>query len=157
MADIETHLWHWVRRVMRSQILHETRCRKYNQVNNFCLTDIMGYEMESKTPPLVFKDAWDHEDPESRENWRESIGKEVKYLTDRNVWDVVENKGQRYIPLKWVFHRKDDGRHRDILVALGYRQIQGLDFEYMHSPVISDIGFRMIINISLKKVEIDQS
>ena len=37
------------------------------------------------------------------------------------------------------------------MVALGYLQIQGVDFEDMHSPVISDIGFRMIINISLQR------
>ena len=58
--------------------------------------------------------------------------------------------GQRYIPLKLVFNIKQDGRYRARLVALGYRQVQGIDYEDIHAPVISDVGFRMIVNISIQ-------
>ena len=55
---------------------------------------------------------------ESREKWRNAIGKEVNDLTNRKVWDIVEFQGQRSIPLKWVFNIKHDGRHRARLVSL---------------------------------------
>ena len=35
-------------------------------------------------------------------------------------------------------------------MSLGYKQVQGVDYEEMHSPVISDVGFRMILNVCIQ-------
>ena len=51
----------------------------------------------------------------------------------------MSHNGQDAIPLKWVFKVKNDGRFRAILVALGYKQIQGIDYDEIHAPVISDV------------------
>ena len=40
---------------------------------------------------------------------------------------------------------ENDGRFRARLVALGYKQIQGIDYDEIHAPVISYVGFRMIL------------
>ena len=72
-------------------------------------------------------------------------------MVARNVWSMVENVGQKYIPLKWVFKVKEDGRFREILVSLGYKQIAGIDYDEIHAPVISDVGFRLILFIGLQK------
>ena len=100
--------------------------------------------------PVKFKDAWEHQNPCEQEKWKQAINKEKFDLQDRKVWDIVENNGQRVIPLKLIFKIKSDGRYRARLVALGYRQVSGLDYEDIHSPVISDVGFRMILCICLK-------
>ena len=51
--------------------------------------------------------------------------------------DVPSNR--RLIGNKWVFKRKKDGRFRARLVALGYSQIAGLDYDECHAPVVQDV------------------
>jgi len=64
---------------------------------------------------------------------------------------MVPYEGQRFIPLKWVFKIKNDGRRRARLVALGYRQISGLDYSDIHSPFLNEVGMRMMLVISMEK------
>jgi len=105
--------------------------------------------------PVYFEQAWDHKDELKRNKWRQAIEKERDDMMDRKVWTVVENVGQKYIPLKWVFKVKDDGRYRARLVALGYRQVAGIDYDEIHAPVISDVGFRLVLYIGLQKKLVD--
>ena len=72
-------------------------------------------------------------------------------MKNRNVWTEVPDEKQRRIPLKWVFKIKNDGRRRERLVALGYRQISGLDYSDIHSPVLNEVGMRMMLVISIEK------
>ena len=137
------------RRITRSQTVKETRGKKYH-VGPFGLSTLCNNKGEIVTSPVIFGEAWDNKDEENKHKWRAAIEKEVKDITERKVWNIVPYNGQRYIPLKWVFNIKQDGRYRARLVALGYRQVQGIDYEEMHAPVISDVGFRMIVNISIQ-------
>ena len=47
------------------------------------------------------------------------------------------------------------------MVALGYRKISGVDYEDLHAPVISDVGFRLILliviemNWEIKKLDVE--
>ena len=62
-------------------------------------------------------------------------------MVARNVWSMVENVGQKYIPLKWVFKVKEDGRFRARLVALGYKQIAGIDYGEIHAQLSLTLAF----------------
>lgn len=55
------------------------------------------------------------------------------------------------IGLKWVFNVKSDGRYRARIVALGYRQQYGHDYDQTYSPMISDVTLRLILLMSLMK------
>ena len=50
-----------------------------------------------------------------------------------------------------VFKRRNDGRHRARLVAMGFRQIAGVDFHEAHAPVLHEVSLRLLLCISLKQ------
>jgi len=110
----------------------------------------MEDKVQVNDDPVYFDDAWNETNEGKRLDWRNAIKKEMKDLLDRNVWEIVENIGQKYIPLKWVFKTKESGRCRARLVALGYRQVAGVDYDEIHAPVISDVGFRLILYIGIQ-------
>ena len=80
--------------------------------------------------------------------------------------EVIEKKsngrGRKCINFKWVFEIKRDGTFRARLVACGYSQIPGVDFQESHSPVINDVVIRILVvcqimwrlNVGLLDVEV---
>ncbi len=90
---------------------------------------------EDDSVPLTFKDAWYHEDPDERAKWRAAIRLEFKQMLKNMVWR--RKKGLNNLPpnrkgigTKWVFRKKKNGVYRARLVAKGYNQIAGVDFQY---------------------------
>jgi hypothetical protein len=53
--------------------------------------------------------------------------------------------GQKGIGTKWVFKIKRDGTYRARLVAKGYNQIAGVDFQYNFAPVTSELTLRILM------------
>ena len=45
-------------------------------------------------------------------------------------------KGRKVINNRWVFNIKPDGRKRARLVAKGFSQVKGIDFDQVFSPVV---------------------
>ena len=101
------------------------------------------------TEPKTFKEAWHSPVEEERNSWQMAIRKEIKSMTDRGVWRKVDRKNipnnRRLIGNKWVFKIKRDGTYRARLVALGYSQIQGLDYTDNFAPVAHDVSFRIAL------------
>mmetsp|Transcript_10575 Transcript_10575/g.23465 ORF Transcript_10575/g.23465 Transcript_10575/m.23465 type:complete len:546 (+) Transcript_10575:97-1734(+) len=99
--------------------------------------------------PKTFDEAWNHPDPEERKKWRESIRKEFRDMINRKVWRHVPKRdipeGRRLVGCKWVFKIKRNGVYRARLVALGYSQIPGVDFQDNYAPVINDVTFRLML------------
>ena len=50
---------------------------------------------------------------------------------------------------KWVFEIKRNGTFRARLVACGYSQVPGVDFEEIYSPVVNDVTVRILLIIML--------
>ena len=71
------------------------------------------------------------------EEWRAACERELDTLNRRNVFDLVEcPRGRKVIRNRWVFDVKDDGRKRARLVAKGFSQVEGLDYDQVFSPVV---------------------
>ena len=71
------------------------------------------------------------------EEWQAACQWEIEILTKRHVFDmVVHPSGCRVIKNRWVFDVKPDGRKRARLVAKGFSQVEGKDFNQIFSPVI---------------------
>ena len=55
-------------------------------------------------------------------------------------WDMFElinvPKGRKVINNRWVVDIKPDGHKRAHLVAKGFSQVEGIDFDHVFSPVI---------------------
>jgi len=71
------------------------------------------------------------------EEWRAACQREIETLLKRNVFDIVERpSGCRVIKNRWVFDVKPNGRKRARLVAKGFSQVEGMDFDQIFSPVV---------------------
>jgi hypothetical protein len=69
------------------------------------------------------------------------------------VWHTVDKSvipsNRRLIKKKWVFDIKRTGIFRARLVACGYSQIPGIDFQDFYNPVVNDAVFRILIIVQL--------
>ena len=71
------------------------------------------------------------------EEWRAACQREIETLTKHHVFDmVVHLRGCRVIKNRWVFEVKPDGRKRAGLVAKGFSQVEGKDFDQIFSPIV---------------------
>ena len=76
-------------------------------------------------------------------------------MLKRGVWRhekkaaIPDNR--RLIGSRWVFKKKNCGRYRARLCALGYTQIPGVDYTENDAPVINDVTLRAALAINIKK------
>ncbi|PNX66875.1 hypothetical protein L195_g055326, partial [Trifolium pratense] len=91
----------------------------------------------------------------ARSEWKKAMDSEFKALISNQTWILVPNQGQdNIIDSKWVFKTKykADGtieRRKARLVARGFQQTAGLDFEETFSPVIKTSTVRIILSIAV--------
>jgi hypothetical protein len=85
--------------------------------------------------------------------WRQAMIEELKSIEENGTWYLTElPSSQRPIGLKWVFKLKKDDvgnvvKHKVCLVAKGYVQHQGVDFEEVFTPVARLESLHVIITI----------
>jgi len=74
---------------------------------------------------------------DSKKRWLESCLEELKLLKDRDVYEIVDlPKGKKVVKNCWVFNIKPDSRYQSYLVAKGFSQVEGIDFDELFSPVV---------------------
>ena len=84
--------------------------------------------------------------------WREACETELETLSD--TWDLVERpENRKIIGNRWVFKRKRDAegnivRYRSRLVAKGYSQIPGVDYQDTFAPVARMSTLRTLLILS---------
>ena len=115
--------------------------------NHFCF--FVPEHTEEDDTPTTFQEACYHKDPEKRRKWREAIRLEFRQMLKNGVW---RNRGINTLPAnrkgigtKWVFKEKKNGVFRARLVAKGYDQIAGIDFQYNFAPVTSEVTLRILL------------
>jgi hypothetical protein len=77
------------------------------------------------------------------------------------VWEIKKEKGKpsnrKLIRNRWVYKLKDNGTYRARMVAKGYDQVPGKDFQENHAPVVKDTTFQItLIPKFLLKLELEQ-
>jgi len=83
------------------------------------------------------------------EEWQAACQREIEILTKRHTFDmVVCPSGCRVIKNRWVFDVKPNGRKRARLVAKGFSQIEGKDFDQIFSPVVRFETVRLILALA---------
>ena len=93
--------------------------------------------------------------PKAKE-WFEAMKEEMNLMKSNRVWDFVDlSPGRKTIGNKWVLNikHKADGtidRYKAQLVAKGYIQQKGIDYEETFSPVVRVTSIRLVLAIMVR-------
>jgi hypothetical protein len=91
------------------------------------------------TDPATFQEALKRSDAH---HWIDAMNDEIKNLGEKKTWTLTDlPPGKHAIGCKWVYRIKKDGtgqieRYRARVVAKGFYQIFGIDFDKTFAPVI---------------------
>ena len=70
-------------------------------------------------------------------------------MNDHGVWRKIKRsnmpRGRRCVKHKWVLEIKRNGVFRARLVACGYSQVGGVDFNLIYAPVVTDVMMRILL------------
>jgi hypothetical protein len=89
---------------------------------------------------------------------------EMQLLEKNGTWDVVRlPKHKKAVRCKWIFKRKkcvspkEPVRFKARLVAQGFSQIPGIDYNDVFSPVVKHISIRAFFGIvAMRNLELEQ-
>jgi hypothetical protein len=101
-----------------------------SRVAHFC----EHYSFVSSIEPYRVEDALRDSD------WVLAMQEELNNFTRNEVWHLVPRPNQNVVGTKWEFRNKQDEhgvvtRNKARLVAMGYSQVEGLDFDETYAPV----------------------
>ena len=87
-------------------------------------------------------------------DWVNSMHEELHQFVQNDVWELVPKpKGVNVIGTKWIFKNKFDEhgtviRNKSRLVAQGYTQVEGVDFDETFAPVARLESIRILLAIT---------
>ncbi|KAL4301305.1 hypothetical protein AHAS_Ahas17G0287600 [Arachis hypogaea] len=88
---------------------------------------------------------------------KEAMLAKYRALVHHKTWSLVElPPNKKVVSCKWIFALKKNAqeqvvRHKARLVARGYTQTAGVDFDQVFSPVIKPVTIRIILTLALSK------
>ena len=89
-----------------------------------------------------------------KDKWVDSMNEEFKSLEKNKTWDIVDRpNGKNILGCKWVYRIKRDSngnilKFKSRLVAKGYNQKQGIDYNRTYAPVATYSTFRCLMALS---------
>lgn len=89
------------------------------------------------------------------EEWKRAMDEELQAFEDNNAWELVDlPESASVVQCKWVFKRKvnSEGKvqHRARLVARGFTQKPGVDYDETFSPVVRHSTLRLLMALSVE-------
>ncbi len=88
------------------------------------------------------------------EEWRKAELAELASLHERHVWDLVPRPANaNIVTCKWVYKTKEDAEGNTVkrkarLVARGFTQVEGIDYEETFAPTAKFVTIRLIISLA---------
>ena len=83
----------------------------------------------------------------------------MEFLDKNQTWTLVDfPKDSKAIGYRWVFHKKDNEQYKAWLVAKGYAQKEGINYnEIFFSHVVKHTSIWMLLTIVVQfDLELDQ-
>ncbi|RVW67999.1 Retrovirus-related Pol polyprotein from transposon TNT 1-94 [Vitis vinifera] len=114
--------------------------------------DLVSYALiTSSEDPTTFQEAI-HNQEKSR--WMGAMVEEIQSLHKNQTWDSVElPEGKKAIRCKWVYKKKKTVSEKDgenfkaHLVAKGYSQREGIDYDEIFSPVVRHTSIKTMLGL----------
>lgn len=129
-----------------------TRSRsKDNGSGNCALYKASAKQMHD---PMTYKEAMSSE---KHHEWAKAINEEIKSIEENKTWTLTNlPPGRKSIGSKWVFKSKRDEngditRYKARLVAQGFTQKFGVDYDEVFAPVARSTSLRVLLSVAGKK------
>ena len=117
-----------------------TRKKKINVIHHACYVSLI----EPKNAQQALED----------ECWIAAMQEELQQFERNDVWTLVPRpEGINVIGTKWIFKNKSDEfgnvvRNKARLVAQGYTQVEGIDFDETFAPVARLESIRLLLAVA---------
>uniref|UniRef100_A0AAG5DV13 Retrovirus-related Pol polyprotein from transposon TNT 1-94 n=1 Tax=Anopheles atroparvus TaxID=41427 RepID=A0AAG5DV13_ANOAO len=114
-----------------------------------CLADA-----EVQEEPKTVKEALARPDADK---WKQAMMEELDSMKSNDAWDLVDApEGKRVLGCKWVFRlkRMANGeiiRYKARLVAQGFNQRYGCEYDEVFAPVVRQTTFRCLMSVAAKR------
>ncbi|KAL4323722.1 hypothetical protein GQ457_11G027280 [Hibiscus cannabinus] len=111
----------------------------------------VGASVSDQVEPKTYQEVVASPDSEK---WLEAMRSEMDSMSENQVWTLVEPpEGIKPIGCKWVFKKKTDmdgnvQTYKGRLVAKGFRQIHGVDYDETFSPVGMFKSIRILLAVA---------
>ncbi|GKB78199.1 retrotransposon protein, putative, ty1-copia subclass [Tanacetum coccineum] len=119
--------------------------------------DIAAYavaiaEEEDTHEPITFQDVINSSE---NDEWVHAMKEEMSSLKKNHTWELVDQPpGQKLVSCKWLYKIKEgiEGvqkpRYKARLVARGFTQRAGIDYNEVFSPVVRHTSIRVILSLT---------
>ena len=121
--------------------------QRFGHANLNCYALNIAEEVEYEEPKS-YKKACKSKD---KALWLQAMNEELHSLSKNKTWTLVDrSKNQQVVGCRWLFKRKEGItgseklRYKAKLVAKGYSQIHGVDFNEIYSLVLKHCSIRII-------------
>ena len=111
-----------------------------------------GYKVTSKIiEPKDYREAMASSD---RRKWEMAMSDEYKSMVENKVWTLTElPAGKNLVGCKWIYKLKEDAdgnvvRYKARLVAQGFSQKFGCDYDEVFAPVVTQTTFRILLALA---------
>ena len=132
--------------------------RKSKRLNRGLPTEEEARIAVAVSEPANYEDAVSPSNPHLYQ-WREAIAKELESLDKNGTWEEVEelpSPETNVVDSKWVFKVKyqengEPGEFKARLVARGFSQVQGVDYEETFAPTVRHECLRVLFALAAKE------
>ncbi|GJX88874.1 retrovirus-related pol polyprotein from transposon TNT 1-94 [Tanacetum coccineum] len=138
-----------------------TKPLRFRDESNMAAYAFAAAEEEDTHEPLTYQEAVACEDSSK---WKAAMEEEMDSLRKNKTWELVDHPaGQKLVSCKWLFKIKEgiEGvqkpRYKARLVARGFTQRAGIDYNEVFSPVVRHTSIRVILALTAcKDYELEQ-
>ncbi|KAF1318635.1 Integrase catalytic core protein, partial [Globisporangium splendens] len=157
------------KKLIRTPVYSGPKRQKTDQVHasggddehdRYALVNPDEHALLASEAPKHFREATSRED---HAKWKEAMESELKSLVANGTWDLVPRpKSQKPIGSRWVFALKKNERgevvrYKARVVAKGYSQCHGIDYEETYAPVAALTSVRAFLATSCsEQMEVQQ-